>query len=305
MELSVESNKNIFTSITIVMLVLFIAMIINITINLGDFGFNSAKTKAELVAESVKNGLTAHMVNGMMQNIDFFLNQTKNLENIDDLWIVRSDAVIKQYGDGKEYPRDDIDKQVLKKGITIEDINENFMARSSYRITIPYKAEQTKQIDCLSCHEAKIGETLGVISMVITIDDLKLTGIKIITFTSAIAFVLMFSIIWYIKHLTAPYLSIFSSIKKVMQKAQSGDYSGRIENINSGEAKNVAHWINELMNKLQTSLNLIGEKIDVFLTAHKSSDINDPISDMENTVTRLADIYRFRKTIETYFYSKL
>jgi diguanylate cyclase (GGDEF)-like protein len=293
-----ESNKNVFTSITVVMLILFIAMIVNITMNLRDFGFNSAKTKAELVAQSVKNGLTAHMVNGMMENRDFFIDQTKNLENIDDLWIVRSKAVVKQYGDGKEDPRDDIDRKVLKDGVTIEKIDENFIAHSSYRITMPYKAEQTKEINCLSCHEAKVGETLGVISMVMTIDDLKMTSTKIIAFTSAIAFVLMFSIIWYIRHLTVPYFSIFESIKDVMKKAEAGDYSGRIENINSGEAKSVAHWINELMNKLQTSLNSIEEKIDVFLTAHKSSDVIDPISDVENTVTRLADIYKFRKTIE-------
>jgi diguanylate cyclase (GGDEF)-like protein len=280
------------------MLILFIAMIVNITMNLRDFGFNSAKTKAELVAQSVKNGLTAHMVNGMMENRDFFIDQTKNLENIDDLWIVRSKAVVKQYGDGKEDPRDDIDRKVLKDGVTIEKIDENFIAHSSYRITMPYKAEQTKEINCLSCHEAKVGETLGVISMVMTIDDLKMTSTKIIAFTSAIAFVLMFSIIWYIRHLTVPYFSIFESIKDVMKKAEAGDYSGRIENINSGEAKSVAHWINELMNKLQTSLNSIEEKIDVFLTAHKSSDVIDPISDVENTVTRLADIYKFRKTIE-------
>jgi two-component system, cell cycle response regulator len=131
-----------------------------------------------------------------------------------------------------------------------------------------------------------------------TMDDLKLTSTKIIAYTSAISLLLILVILLFVRNLIVPYLSIFESIKDVMKKAHDGDYSGRIENINSGEAKNVAHWINEHMSKLQNSLNSMEDKIDIFLTAHKSEEIIDPIVDVENTVTRLADIYKFRKTIE-------
>lgn len=37
------------------------------------------------------------MVNGMMENRDFYINQTKTLQGIDDIWIVRSDIVQKQF----------------------------------------------------------------------------------------------------------------------------------------------------------------------------------------------------------------
>jgi diguanylate cyclase (GGDEF)-like protein len=293
-----DTKRSIFTTIGIIMLVMFLAMIINITLNLRDFGFNSAKTKAQLVAESVRNGLTAHMVNGIMQNRDFYLNQTKNLQNIDDIWIIRSKTVEKQYGAGKEIARDDIDRTVLKSGESIEMIDENFLGHSTYRITIPYKAEISKEINCLSCHEAKEGDTLGVISMIMTMDDLKLTSTKIIAYTSVISFLLIVIILVFVRKLITPYLSIFESIKSVMRKAHDGDYSGRIDGIESGEAKNVAHWINEHMKKLQTGLNSIEDKIDIFLTAHKTAAIEDPLIDVQTTVTRLADIYRFRKTIE-------
>ena len=293
-----ETKRSIFTTIGVIMVVMFLAMIINITLNLRDFGLDSAKTKAHLVAQSVKNGLTAHMVNGMMENREFFINQTKNLENIDDLWIIRSKTVEKQYGAGTEMAQDDIDKKVLLTGTSIERVDEEFLGHSTYRITIPYKAEKTSDISCLSCHDAKEGDTLGVISMVMTMDDLKLTSTKIILNTSLISLLLILIILWFVRHLIVPYLSIFESIKLVMQKAHEGDYSGRIEGISSGEAKNVAHWINEHMNKLQGSLNSMEDKIDIFLTAHKTQDVTDPIIDVQNTVTRLADIYKFRKTIE-------
>ena len=293
-----ETKRSIFTTMGMIMFVMFLAMIINITINLRDFGLDSAKTKAQLVAQSVKNGLTAHMVNGMMGNRDFYINQTKNLDNIDDLWIVRSAAVNKQHGPGKEVAKDDIDRDVLKSGNSVEIVDEEFLGHSTYRITIPYKAEITTEINCLSCHDAKEGEILGVISMIMTMDDLKLTSTTIIIYTSAISLLLMLVILLFVRHLIVPYLSIFESIKDVMKKAHDGDYSGRIEGINSGEAKNVAHWINEHMGKLQNSLNSIEDKIDIFLTAHKTQEVTDPIIDVENTVTRLADIYKFRKTIE-------
>ena len=292
------NKKSIFTTIGITMLIMFLAMIINISLNLRDFGFDSAKTKAELVAQSVKNGLTAHMVNGIMDNRDFYINQTKNLDNIDDLWIVRSEAVIAQYGKGTEFARDDIDKKVLNSGEVIEHVNENFLGHSTYRITIPYKAEITNEINCLSCHNSKEGDTLGVISMLISIDDLKATSTSIIFYTSLISFLLIIMILWYVHRLITPYFSIFDSIKKVMKKANEGDYSGRIDDAQNEDAKEVANWINEHMSKLQISLDAIEEKIDVFLTAHKQEVITDPILDVKKTVTRLADIYKFKKVIE-------
>ena len=238
------------------------------------------------------------MVNGIMKNRDFYIEQTKNLDNIDDIWILRSDKVNKQYGIGKEIIQDDIDKQVLNTGNTIDLVKENFFGHSTYRITIPYKAEVSKNINCITCHDAKVGDTLGAISMVMTMDDLKETSLKIILYVSSISLILSLIILIFVRNIITPYLSIFESIKDVMKKANGGDYSGRIENVNSGEAKNVAHWINEHMNKLQGSLVSIEDKIEIFLTAYKSNTKSDPMIDVQNTVTRLADIYKFRKTIE-------
>jgi len=293
-----NTKKNVISTIAIIMIVMFIAMIINIALNLREFGINSAKTKASLVSQSVKNGLTAHMVNGIMENRDFYINETKNLSNIDDLWIIRSDEVNKQYGKGKEVVRDDIDSRVLSTGETIDIIEENFFGHSTYRITIPYKAEQTNSIDCLSCHETQVGNTLGAISMVMTMDDLKDASLEIMMYVSVISLILILIILFFVTNLITPYLAIFKSIKDVMKAAKKGDYSARILGVNKGEAKEVAHWINEHMNKLQNNLSVIEKKINIFLTAHKSDASLDPMLEVQNTVTRLADIYNFRKTIE-------
>lgn len=293
-----NTKRNVISTIALIMIVMFIVMIVNIGFNLREFGINSAKTKAHLVSQSVKNGLTAHMVNGIMENRGFYISETKNLQNIENLWIIRSEDVTKQFGKGKEVVRDEIDERVMKTGETISVMDENFFGHSTYRITIPYKAEQTPSIDCLACHETQVGNTLGAISMVMTIDDLKDTSVEIMLYVSFISLLLILIILFFVRNLITPYINIFKSIKYVMKSAHKGDYTRRIENINKGEAKEVAHWINEHMNKLQNNLNAIEKKIEVFLTAHKSSDIVDPMIAVENTVTRLADIYKFRTTIE-------
>ncbi len=293
-----NTKRHVISTIAIIMVVMFVVMILNITLNLREFGIDSAKTKAHLVSQSVKNGLTAHMVNGIMANRDFYINETKNLSNIDDLWIIRSDEVNKQYGTGKELIRDEIDSKVLETGETISVVDENFFGHSSYRITIPYKAEQTNSIDCLACHKTQVGNTLGAISMVMTMDDLKDTSLEIMLYVSAISLILILIILFFVRNLITPYINIFQSIKDVMKAANKGDYTARINGVNSGEAKEVAHWVNEHMSKLQNNLSIIEKKINIFLTAHKSDKEVDPMMEVQNTVTRLADIYKFRKTIE-------
>lgn len=295
-----ETKKNIFVSFSVVVLVIFMAMIINITYNLRGLGISDSKEKSELIAESVKNGLTAHMVNGIMKNRGFYINQIKNLDNVDNIWIVRSDIVNKQFGKtSTERVLDDIDVEVLKKGKPIQKLNENILGHSSYRITIPYKAEITPTINCTSCHDAKVGDVLGAISIELNVDNTKIISTHIILYTSLISLILIIIIFVFVKNLITPYLSIFDSIKDVMQKAHKGDYSGRIIGINSGEAQDVAHWINEHMIKIQSSLNNMEDKIDIFLNVDNKKNENiDAVVDVENTVSRLADIYKFRKTIE-------
>ena len=293
-----KTKKNILITLALIMAAIFLVIIANITLNLRSLGLNSVKTKAELVAQSVKNGLTAHMVNGIMSNRAFFIEQTKELEHIDDIWLVRSPLVEKQYGKSPEIIRDEIDQEVLKTGKSISKIDDNIFGHSTYRITIPYKAETTPAIDCLQCHDVKEGATLGAITMVLNMDNIKQISTKVIGYTSLISLVLVVIILVFVHRLVSPYLSIFESIKNVMKKSHEGDYTQRITDINHGEAKEVAHWINEHMNKLQASLVSIEETIDIFLTYHKVDQKSDPIADVQVTVDRLADIYKFRRTIE-------
>ncbi len=134
-----NSKQKIITALILILILFFISISVSTLNNFRDYGIKSAEKKARLTAEVIKSGLTAHMVNNMMPQREYFLNQIEQSENITELWLSRSPTVIKQYGEGfnNEIPRDDIDKDVLKTGNTISKVTET-VDKSLMRITIPY-----------------------------------------------------------------------------------------------------------------------------------------------------------------------
>ncbi len=295
-----DSKRKISLSLFFVMSVIFIILIVNIIMNFRDYGLNSVENKAKAIAQTVKHSLTSHMVNGVIDNRELFLNQISKLENIDEIWLSRAPAVIEQFGEGNnnEVARDKVDEEVLHKGVEQSVVEERIFGKSSYRITIPYIGTADGTIDCLSCHTtAKQGDTLGAITITMSIDDIKEAGMKTIFNTILIALVLIIFILIFVNKLISPFLTLFVAINRVMKKAQIGDYSDRIGITKGKESDTVASWIDGLLEKLQTTLDDIEQKINVFLVHQKQKKI-DPLIDVKSTVNRLADIYRFRKTIE-------
>jgi diguanylate cyclase (GGDEF)-like protein len=294
-----NTKKKISLTLIIVMSLMFLILIVNILFNFRDYGIQSVENKAKAIAETVKHSLTSHMVNGVIDNREFFLDSIKKLSNIDEIWLARAPAVIKQFGKGfnNEIARDDIDTYVINTGIEQAIVTDSIFGRSTYRITIPYIGRNDGKINCLDCHNAKQGETLGAISIAMSVNDIKTTGLETVSNTVLIAFFLMAFILYFVNRLVGPFLSLFDSIKDVMQKAQEGDYSPRIENAKGKDAKDVAIWVNGLLSKLQITLDDIENKISSFLVHQKKADV-DPLIDVKGIVTRLSDIYRFRKTIE-------
>ncbi|AXH13986.1 diguanylate cyclase [Malaciobacter mytili LMG 24559] len=292
-------NKIIFLVIFITFS-MFVLLIVNLIYNFRDYGIKNIDDKAHSIAKTIEHSLTSQMVTGVIENRELFLSQLEDLPNIDKIWLSRGKDVVDMFGIGfnNEIARDEIDNEVLNNGEVKRVVTENIFSKSHYRITIPYKATSQGKIDCMKCHtNAKEGDTLGAITITMSIDDSKEVGITTVTHTAIIALVLMVIIIFLINFLISPFLSLFDEIKNVMNKAQSGDYSHRIENARGKESKDVASWINGLLEKLEITLDAIDSKISIFLSDNLSEE-KDHLINVKNTVDRLSDVYRFRKTIE-------
>ncbi len=295
-----NAKRKITLILSIIFSLIFLMMIINISLNFRNYGIKSVEDKALVISELIKYSLTAHMVNGTMEKREFFLNQIKDSKHIQKLWIIRAPSVVKQHGIGfeNEVSKDEIDKDVIRTGIAQKVISENIFLDNTFRMTIPYNATSDSSLNCLKCHDAKIGDTLGAISMVIDIDDVKLMGLRTVLDIALVAFAVLILIQILTSRFLTPYMMIFLSIKSVMKKAHSGDYSNRVEVVGNKESVEVAILINKLMEKFQHVLNEIESKIDIFLSHKKEEKLDDQLESVKNTITQLSDIYKFKKTIE-------
>ncbi len=283
--------------LTIVFMLLFLAIVVIFSLNLREVGLKSAEDKARVTGKIVKDGLTAHMASGTMDNREFFLKSIEDTQNLKSIWISRAKSVIDQYGPGfnNEIPRDDVDKEVLKSGEEQSVVVDNFTT-STFRLTIPYKATEGGNLNCLGCHEAKPGETLGAVTVVLDMGSSKSVGIDTIKDVIVISLISFMLIQLIIHLLLKPYVDIFEDIKRVMQGASNGDYSGRVTQASSKETKELAGWVNSLMEKLQIALDSIESKIDIFLTQKVRE--KDPLEEVNHTVDQLSDIYKYRQIIE-------
>ena len=293
------SKTKLLIIVVLMLLALGVATIINVSLNFRDYSLKSATEKAATTAAIVKDGLTAHMVNGIMDKRQYFLDHiSSNNADIQTLWLVRAPAVKKQFGPGfaSETVRDSIDEDVLKSGKMFKKVNET-SNKITLRISIPYKATTTGNPNCLSCHDVAPNQTLGVISMKFDITNMRNTGL--ITILKILAINLLFILIALIliNHYVTPYLRLFSNMQEGIQKAYRGDFTHHFVTTVKGDAKNIVDQLNTLFQKMQETFGDIKYNLATFIPQGCISS-NDPLSEAKIIINELSDIYKFKKTIE-------
>ncbi len=294
-----QTKSKLLLFVALMLLGLGLATIINVSLNFRDYSIKNATQRATMTAAIVKDGLTAHMVNGIMDKRSYFLNQiSHNNDKIKKLWIVRSKKVVQQYGKGfhSETVRDAIDKQVLTTGKMVQKITES-ADNSMLRITIPYKAVVGSGADCLSCHNVQRGDTLGVISMEFNITNMRNDGMFTILKILAINIIFIIVVLLLINHYVTPYLKLFSDMQQGIRKAYKGDFSHEFQTSVAGDAKKIINHLNTLFRKMQETFGDIKYNLATFVPQGCISS-TDPLQEAKIIIDELSDIYKFKKTIE-------
>ena len=292
------TKSRLLLIVTFMLLGLTAATIVNISLNFREYSINSAVEKSQMAANIVKDGLTAHMVNGMMDKRQYFLDKIATSNNIKSLWIARGDKVIAQYGEGlyAETIRDEIDKEVLKTGESVQKITENAKS-STLRVTIPYKASTPiDNTNCISCHNVNRGDTLGIISMEFDISDMRSSGMMTILKILGINLLFIVVVLVLINYFVTPYLNLFSNLQSGIKKAYSGDFTHKFSTKVGGDAKNVVEQMNSLFHKMQETFGDIKHNLATFIPQRSAS--SDPLHEAKTIISELSDIYKFKKTIE-------
>ena len=293
-----NTNKKILIIIALMLILLATATIINVAINFRDYSYNNALEKSRMTAEVVRDGLTAHMVNGIMNKRDFFLTNISNYDDVKKLWIVRSPKVDAQYGPGlpKEEPRDAMDARVLKSGIMEKFVKED-ADTASLRVSIPYIASSLDTPNCLACHHVDEGDVLGVVSMEFDISRTRNVGMFTVLRIFGLNVIFIIIALYLTNYYIKPYMELFANLQQGIKKAHLGDFTHRFTTKIKGEGKEVADDMNGLFERMQEAFGNIKDQLSTFV-ARSNISSSDPLYEASNIIHELSDIYKFKKTIE-------
>ncbi len=294
-----QGNKKILAIISGIMLSFLVTIIVILIINFREFSQQTEFKKAKIIASLVKDGLTAEMVSGTINQRKLFIDNAKKSSNAKDVWIFRTDKVVKLFGKGfkSETLKDVIDKEVIKSGKIKTTLSEN-LAHPELRITIPYIATSNSNPDCLRCHtNAKDGDVLGGITMVFNMESARINSIITILKIMGISLIFIIIFIFITNRLLKPYIGALVDIKDSLKKASNGDYSSRIKTNGDSESTEAFMWLNMLFEKLEQTINSIEKNISLFVSDRKQK-FNDPLEKAQYVIKDIANIYKFKRTIE-------
>lgn len=291
MHLKTKISLLLFSSLFI----LFAAVFWNTIVDLRNTSAVSAQGQALSAAKVIEAGLTAHMISGSMNQRDEFLKQISSLDTMKRLWVVRSPKVSRQYGQGpfSQDPQDGLDKSVLTSGEAVAESRGGIFEDAIVRLSIPYKATAGEKIDCLSCHDVKVGDTLGVISLEMQTNDLKALNYRNIIIT-VIILVLLFALVAYFLHTKVlVYFDRFDAMGKCVRAVEEGDYHARIPDELAGDKD--AASLNRLVEKFQILLETMRENLLGLIRLDTSTD---PLVALSEGSVHLSEINHFAQTLQ-------
>lgn len=292
-----KKEKTFFTLLLSIVGVMVLFVVV-LAVTFRYMGLQSAESKANLAAHIVQESLTSHMITGSSDYQNELLKQIDTIKGMKRTWVVRSEALNRQYGRGiyPQDPVDDIDRAVLRDGKAIENVSGSLFSDTLYRLTIPYIATEKGKVDCLSCHDSKAGSVLGVVSIEMTINDLKVTGLVAVAIAITVLMTLTYALLKNIRRFIVSYKETLDAVALTMEKAEGGDYSHRIEPSETLDGYNAAMWTNAVMEKLDSTLTESGRKMGslIRLDQHNS----DPLYTIQMGVQQLYEVERFRTEIE-------
>lgn len=294
-------RKILFTTLFILSFFTIITASI-VVVSFRDYGISEAKEKSILTAELVRDALTAHMVNDIMDKRGYFLEKITNSQNIKNLWLIRSNSVENQFGASKlldESIKDSIDIEVLESGKIVEVLKEDSKS-ANLRVTIPYIADSKGNPNCLECHKASEGEVLGAISMVFDISDVRKKGTQIIFKITLLAAILLIIVTFILLYFIRPYLDLYQNIILSIASIKDGNYNQKVKTKLKDEASEIAKWLNDLGDTLKNIVEEIDKKISTLLKYDNSTLDKNPLIKTKEIISELTDIYKFKKSVEIF-----
>jgi methyl-accepting chemotaxis protein len=213
---------------------------------------DQSKDFAHTINEMTMAGLTGMMISGTVDQRNVFLDQIKELSLVNDLKVLRGEAVSKIYGPGNgmsEIP-DEFERQVMEKRKPYMQV-ESGLEGEYLRVVIPTLAlKNYLGKDCITCHMVQEGEPLGAVSMHISLNHVNEVANRFLSenilVAIAISFPLLCFVYFFIRHfVTRPLSHLAEGMSEIAHG--DGDLTRRLEDVHQDEVGRAASMFNHML----------------------------------------------------------
>lgn len=245
-------------------------------------------------ASNYFDSLNMMMLTGTMAQKETLRKKALSQDGIEQVRILRGDAVSKLFGPGADYqqPIDDIDRRALNGELVLEPYQADW--GRGLVVALPMKSsENYRGTNCVACHMAAEGEVLGVIRLeynlshlTALIDHRTVIGIGIMTSIALIGFLLT---MWLIRKLIVrpiQHTSLF-----MQRVSHSKDLSQKLQPHQNDELGQLATSINSLLGTVSDSLHRVQQ------TARSLTGSANQLTDVAQVTDQAAN-HQQRETTE-------
>ncbi|MBF0145383.1 MAG: diguanylate cyclase [Magnetococcales bacterium] len=300
--LSILTSMNLKEKTTFLVVTLSGAMILMLAfvslITFREFSIATAKDHVRSVAEVIRVSLTESMINGVINQRDQFLKRLAEIEGFSEARVIRGPGVIQQFGSGleREQTNDAIDQEVLKTGKPYFAIVEGGTI-PIFRGTIPFVASNLGTPNCLQCHQVETGQVLGVVTIHLSMEHLRLKAIQTIGIMLIIVvlFALFFAL--FFRRQITPVVQTAQGVQHVVARATDGDFSGKIDYRGKDEMGLISRDLNRLMQHLQINLGAISHDISR-LIRYEIEENSNLVTTTTEMVETLLEVAQFKQAVE-------
>lgn len=234
-------------------------------------------------ASNYFDSLNMMMLTGTMAQKETLRQKALTQEGIEEVRVLRADAVSKIYGLGQDNqtPLDDIDRRALAGETVVEAFNADW--GKGLVVALPMKSSKDyRGTDCVACHLAPEGEVLGAIRLEYNLNHVNqmiskrtILAVIIMACIAFVGFVITMAVIRRIVirpiQATSKYMTLVS---------QDKDLSLRLSNKKKDEIGTLSNAINSFMDTVSDSLMKVQE------TSHSLSHSATQLTDVAQTTNQ-------------------
>jgi methyl-accepting chemotaxis protein len=213
---------------------------------------DQSKGFAHAINEMTMAGLTGMMITGTGDQRNVFLDQIRELSLVNDLKVVRGEAVNKIYGSGNgmsEIP-DAFERQIMEKREPYMQV-ESDLQGEYLRVVIPALASRNYLgKDCIACHMVKEGEPLGAVSMRISLRHANEAANRFRNESIFVAIVISLPLLCFVyffiqRFVTRPLSHLAKGMSEIAHG--DGDLTRRLEDVHQDEVGRAASMFNHML----------------------------------------------------------